>query len=243
MSKLRILCLHGFTSNGSVHAHQARHITKALSSTFDFIFPDGPNQVDLSTQMNLANPSTKAWSDYVSAISTAGHRAWWFARGPEPTLGKPGGLFGLERSMEHLGDLIRETGPIHAVWGFSQGACFAGMLTALLAEENADHPLRGYLPECQGPFAAGIFFSGFKARFEQYDQIYAPGIDIPTMHVMGELDDTVAVERSLTLAGVCQKARVLKHGGGHDLPKKNEDRESVVQFLLEHTQSSKGLPP
>jgi hypothetical protein len=184
MSKLRILCLHGFTSNGSLHAHQARHITKALSSDFDFLFPYGPHEVGLSTQMDLSNPSTKAWSEYVSAISAAGHRAWWFARDPNPDFNEPGGFHGLQQSIEHLGDLIQRTGPIHAIWGFSQGACFAGMLASLLSEKNKDHPLRRLLPDYQGTPNSCIFFSGFKARFEQYDEIYAPSIEVPTMHVL-----------------------------------------------------------
>ena len=237
MSKLRILCLHGFTANGGVHAHQARHITKALSSHFDFLFPDGPHEVDLSTQMNLSDPSTKAWSEHVSTISTSGHRAWWFARDPNPASGEPGGFHGLERSIEHLGDLIRTTGPVHAIWGFSQGACFAGMLVSLLSQKNRDHPLRQLLPKAQGLPNAGIFFSGFKARFEEYDEVYAPGIEIPTMHVMGELDETVTVERSMTLVSVCKHASVLRHGGGHDLPRTDEDRERIVQFLLDNVQS------
>ena len=199
MSKLRILCLHGFTSNGSVHAHQARHITNALSSEFDFLFPDGPHEVDLSTQMNLTSQSTRAWADYVSATSSASHRAWWFARDPNPATNDPGGFEGLEQSIEYLGDLIRKTGPVHVIWGFSQGACFAGMLTALLSEKNKDHPLRRHLPKSQGPANGGIFFSGFKPRFQQYDSVYAPGIDPPTMHVMGEQDTAVTVARSESL--------------------------------------------
>ena len=51
------------------------------------------------------------------------------------------------------------------------------------------------------------------------------------MHVMGEHDTDVPVERSESLVGVCQLAKVLKHGGGHDIPKSDEDRESIVQFL------------
>jgi predicted esterase len=237
MSKLRVLCLHGFTSNGSVHAHQARHITDALSSEVEFLFPDAPHAVDLSTQMNLSNPSTKAWADYVSTNSAAGHRAWWFARDPTPAANEAGGFEGLERSLAYLGDLIQRTGPVHVIWGFSQGACFAGMLTALLSEKNKDHPLRRNLPKRQGTPNAGVFFSGFKPRFHQYDSIYSHGIETPTLHVMGEEDTAVSIERSQSLVDLCRQAQVLKHAGGHDIPKRNEDRERIIQFLRGHARA------
>jgi predicted esterase len=233
MSKLRILCLHGFTSNGGVHAHQVRHITNVLSSEFDFLFPDGPHEVDLSTQMNLSSPSTKAWANYVSANSSAGHRAWWFARDPKPAINDIGGFEGLERSIGYLGELIQRTGPVHVIWGFSQGACFAGMLTALLLEKNKHHPLRKHLPKSQGPANAGIFFSGFRSQFQQYDSIYAPEIETPTMHIMGEQDTAVTVARSESLITVFQRAKVLKHAGGHDIPKSDKDRDIIIQFLRE----------
>ena len=184
--------------------------------------------------MDLSNPSTKAWSEYVSAISSgAGHRAWWFARDPDPLTKNPGGFEGLEKSLEYIGELIHKTGPVHGIWGFSQGACFAGMLLALLGEKNRGHPMRRFLPKDQGQPAMGIFFSGFKPRFEQYDAIYSSGIEAPTMHVMGLNDSTVSVERSEFFIGSCRSATVLKHSGGHDIPKSEEDRERILHFLKE----------
>ncbi|TVY24033.1 putative hydrolase [Lachnellula hyalina] len=234
MSKLRILCLHGFTSNGSVHAHQVRHLTSSLSNDFDFLFPDGPEKVSLSSHMDPSKAAAKAWVDYVSANSSgAGHRAWWFARDPDPVTKSPGGFEGLEKSLKSIGELIQRTGPVHAIWGFSQGACFAGMLVALLGEKNREHPMRVHFPKEQGTPAAGIFFSGFKARFGQYDSIYAPGIEIPTMHVMGKKDTAVSMESSEGLVRVCQGAKVLKHLGGHDVPSSEGDREIIVNFLGE----------
>lgn len=236
MSKLRVLCLHGFTSNGSIHARQVRHITNALSTEFDFLFPDGPHDVDPSTKMDLSNPSTKAWADYVSSNSSAGHRAWWFARDPNPSTNDPGGFEGLEKSIRYLGDLLQKTGPVHVIWGFSQGACFAGMLTALLQEKNKDHPLRRYLPISQSTPNAGIIFSGFKPRFQEYDDIFAHGIEVPTLHVIGEQDTAVTPERSESLAEVCRQAKVLKHPGGHDIPEGEAGRDQIVKFLREKGQ-------
>lgn len=120
---------------------------------------------------------------------------------------------------------------MHAIWGFSQGACLAGMLVALLGEKNAGHPLRAYFPQKQGAPAAGIFFAGFKARFGQYNSIYAPGINVPTMHVMGVKDDAVDLIRGEALVAICKNPNIVKHPGGHDIPKAEADREKIVHFL------------
>jgi predicted esterase len=107
------------------------------------------------------------------------------------------------------------------------------MLTALLSEKNKHHPLRKHLPKSQGPANAGIFFSGFRSRFQQYDSIYAPEIETPTMHIMGEQDTAVTVARSESLITVFQRAKVLKYAGGHDIPKSDKDRDIIIQFLRE----------
>ena len=237
MSKLRILCLHGFTSNGSVHAHQIRAITKQLSADFEFLFPDGPHEVEITDKMKLESPTMRSWSEYVAQNSTSGHRAWWFAKDPNPAKNKPGRFKGVEQSLDYLGDLLQKTGPVHAIWGFSQGACFAGMLMALLSNPQKDNPLRSRLPSTQGVPRAGVFISGFKARFPQYDSAYASGIDVPTLHIIGERDTAVTPERSQTLLEICRNPTVLRHAGGHDVPSSEEHEKMIVDFLHQNVRA------
>ena len=235
--KLRILCLHGFTSNGTMHALQMRSLTNALSNDFDFLFPDGPHHVDMPQQSISENPASKVWGEYVSANSTSGHRAWWFARDASPDSNEAGNYDGLERSLDYLGDYIQKEAPIHAIWGFSQGACFAALLTALLSKQLKDHPLRKHLPTGQGPPSAGIFVSGFRARYSQYDSIYTLGIDVPTLHIIGEKDDAVSPKRSEALMKLCRDPIVLRHAGGHEIPSSAEHQATIVKFLLDNVRS------
>jgi len=139
-----------------------------------------------------------------------------------------------------LGDYIQEAAPIHAIWGFSQGACFAGILTALLSKQLHDHRLRKHLPASQGPPSGAIYVSGFKARFSQYDSIFAQGIDVPTLHVIGEKDDTVSPEKSEVLLQVCRDATVLRHAGGHEVPRSKDHQATIVKFLRENIHSKNG---
>jgi hypothetical protein len=130
MSKSRILCLHGFTSNGAVHDHQVKRITSKLSKDFEFIFPDGPHKVDIQKSMGNS-PTTKAWSEYVAQNSNSSHRAWWFSKDPDAAKNEPGGFKGLETSFHHIGTIMEETGPMHAIWGkqyFSIDICILRVL-------------------------------------------------------------------------------------------------------------------
>jgi hypothetical protein len=79
-TKLRILCLHGFTSNAAVHAHQMRHLVSLLPE-YEFLFPDGPHKIDLASTMDMSQPANQAWGEVVSAIGPkAGPRGWWRAK-------------------------------------------------------------------------------------------------------------------------------------------------------------------
>lgn len=187
--------------------------------------------------MDLTKPGNQAWSDLVTSLSDSGPRAWWYARDGDFVDEKNGGFYGLEESLASVGALIRETGPVHAIWGFSQGACFAGMLCALFQDRLADHPLRKHLgvgTQVTVP-KAGVIFSGFRARFPQYDSVYeTDGIQVPLLHVIGEKDEAVPPERSQQLIEVCTGTETLCHPGGHDIPKSPEHQRRIAKFLRDH---------
>ena len=85
--------------------------------------------------------------------------------------------------------------------------------------------------EVLGTVRAGVFFGGFKARFEQYAPLYEGGVKVPTLHVMGENDVLVTPERSEKLVALCEGAEVLRHQNGHNLPREAEEVERIAEFL------------
>ncbi|GIZ41757.1 hypothetical protein CKM354_000505200 [Cercospora kikuchii] len=265
--KLRILCLHGFTSNSHVSAFQLRRLVSAFGGQspyvppqdsnsassdsnyeYEFLFANGPHIVKYSSSDSDGGTAMDpTWHEFVFGLhedsAETGHRAWWFAKDPDWKNKKEGEFEGIERSFEDLGKWIRESGKegddegIDAIWGFSQGACLAGMLCGLLSRRamggEEQHPLLKLLGLKQEPerLKAGIIFSGFRARFRQYDGIYEEGIGIPMLHVLGEKDPLVGSERSEALLRVCEKGEVLRFDGGHEIPKREEDVRTIVEFL------------
>lgn len=231
--RLKIICLHGFTSNGAVHARQMRRITKLLPE-YEFLFPDGPHKVDIESQMDLTQPESKAWSEIVNGMSSSGHRAWYFAREHPDSPEMEGSFVGLESSLEFIGSMLEDEAPVHAIMGFSQGAGLAGMLCALLQTDQKEHVLRNLMPANIVTPQAGVIFSGFKARFSQYDSIYKNGINVPILHVVGTGDSLVRTERSQALIHLCTGAKILTHEGGHNIPKGDDDTTEIAHFIREH---------
>jgi predicted esterase len=64
--------------------------------------------------------------------------------------------------------------------------------------------------------------------------LYEQDIEVPMLHVIGEKDPLVRSERSEALIRVCKVSEFLKHPGGHDIPKAEEDVKRIVSFTREY---------
>lgn len=68
--KLRILCFHGFGTNGEMMRSQMRHLYKLMEPYADLIFPDGPKEVakalviDPAVHRHLGEKHSYSWFDY-----------------------------------------------------------------------------------------------------------------------------------------------------------------------------------
>jgi predicted esterase len=117
---------------------------------------------------------------------------------------------------EYLLDIIDEEGPFDGVVGFSQGAAAAA--TALLHSQSLDStapPL----------FKFAIFFCATSALDAADPSAEVPAAknlllpSIPTVHVVGQKDDTRSQSIALHELADEQYARLITHEGGHWIPK------------------------
>lgn len=145
-------------------------------------------------------------------------------------------------TLRYLRNVIDADGPFDACLGFSQGGAVAPILSALCSRPHihptfADPPLRE-----QGPLKAVIAVSGFK--LEEPGTWYAGDddgtgkISTPSIHIIGDNDPIVGegesspvtppwlvrspaplrTDRSLPLYECFERARLLRHEGGHYVP-------------------------
>lgn len=112
--KLRILCLHGYTSNAYVLNRRFGAIRKACRNTAEFVFVNGPLLVQpITMTQSLDAPDSQNEVTEDTPIEEQ-PRAWWKAsdEGSYKEIGKTWSL---------LSDEIAKMGGIDGVVGFSQG--------------------------------------------------------------------------------------------------------------------------
>ena len=77
-----------------------------------------------------------------------------------------------------------------------------------------------------------IIVAGFPPKDQSvYQQLHSQRISTPSMHVMGETDKLIAVERSMGLASAFLEPLVVTHPGGHMIPSNAVFRKHLKQFV------------
>lgn len=105
-------------------------------------------------------------------------------------------------------------GPFDGVFGFSQGACLAAVMTACLEDRTLVPSLFG--PELEHPnFKFAIIAAGFKPLPQKAtEHIWVHKITTPTLHMIGEEDKLITPELQQALVDQCIDPVVIRHAGG-----------------------------
>jgi hypothetical protein len=129
MTKLRMLCLHGYHGNGEVLRGQMRGWAGALDDLAELVYVDAPSL---------------ALGDF----------GWWHAKADTAAPGDPSArrYRGWSRTRVWIARLVAERGPFDGVFGFSQGAALA----ALLVAASVGGPDAGRLPFRFGIMVGGF---------------------------------------------------------------------------------------
>lgn len=150
---------------------------------------------------------------YVNAPSLAtGDFGWWHEA-----------FDGWERTRDWAVDLVRAGPRFDGIFGFSQGAALAGLLTAL--QETGTAP-----PEFKFGFA--IMVGGFTSDLPKHAQLFRRKLTTPSVHVVGRRDVIVPRKDSLRLADRFANPLILEHPGGHIVPGNSAVAEPIADFLL-----------
>ncbi|KAI8999786.1 serine hydrolase FSH [Gaertneriomyces semiglobifer] len=204
-SKLRILCLHGYTQNASVYRRRTAVVAKDMKNIADFVYIDAPHILpkkqssgEGETESNLRQSDDET------------QRAWWTADDSHTVYS------GVDESISHVQKIWESSGPFHGILGFSQGAAFA----AYLLHASLLSP----------PPKFSILISGFIPRSD-HAAVFATPLTMPSLHVIGRQDQWVLPERSEALTETFEKAEVVWHDGGHFLPTGAEWRRTYRDWV------------
>jgi len=207
---MKILMLHGYTQSAEIFSRQLAALRKSLPNV-EMVFIDGPGRVFMATEIDEDD------EDYNSVPS----RAWWSAKDMPDGTRK---YVGSHETLTYLRQVIERERP-DAVWGFSQGASLAGLLTAVMLRPElhpafanpADPPLK--------PLKFAIIAGGFKAVDPAFESFWSHPIETPSLHIIGRSDHIVGLDRTLPYLNCFVNPRPEYHEGGHFIPTKTTWRD------------------
>ena len=166
---------------------------------------------DQMRSLTAALPATVEFA-YADAPSLAtGDFGWWHE-----------GFDGWERSRDWAIELVCAGPRFAGVFGFSQGAALAGLLTAV--QESVAAPPRFR-------FGFSIMVGGFTSDLPQHAELFRHKLITPSVHVIGRRDVIVPSKDSLRLADRFADPLVLEHPGGHTVPGHDAVAEPIAGFL------------
>ncbi|GAA5923132.1 alpha/beta hydrolase [Sporobolomyces koalae] len=231
----RILMLPGYTQNAVIFSGRVGALRRALKDSAEFIFVDPPHVVQMPT--TSSDDFKDKFDSSAVADSTAPEdtpRAWWFGE-PSPEDGQRRKYTRFDETIVYLRELIEKHQP-DAVWGFSQGATTAAILTALVENPSLDpvfsrapaDPATSWPPK---PFQFAILSAGFFPLDPRASAYFDVKPKTPTLHVLGRGDTIVGEERSVPLTHAFVNPRVEWHDGGHHTPSKASWRRFFQAYV------------
>ncbi|ORZ37618.1 serine hydrolase FSH [Catenaria anguillulae PL171] len=211
-SKLRILCLHGYTQNATIFSKRTGVLRKFLKNRADLVYISAPHTPTLS----IASPDTDPSS------GDEGQCAWWnFDTESHPPI-----YAGFSDSMTVLKHALESQGPFDGILGFSQGAAMAGMLALTMHRDPTW--------TSHGPLKFVVCVSGFASRDPAHADAYVDTkvkCPTPSLHVWGLNDEWVTPDRSKALAEAFEGPSVYEHQGAHYVPMDAAGKAAVSEFL------------
>lgn len=234
--------LHGYAQNGNLFSKRLGAIRKAAGKSCEFVFLDGPHilkPADLPLDFgSLERPAVEVEKEPDPELIP---RAWWRAN-EDRTI-----YWGIDESLIYVRDFLRtqvvERGPFDIVFGFSQGAAMAALLTILLERPTSYTPVPFVDSETQRPihppFQRAIFGSGFRPADQTITRLFGEdgqkllGSQTRTLHLNGRYDPVVSMQRMRTLVDCChpKNMRVEEHDGGHFIPSQSNWRQFISNYL------------
>ncbi|KAI8331667.1 serine hydrolase FSH [Chlamydoabsidia padenii] len=235
MTKLKILCLHGWAENGITFEKKAKRLMRSVEDKVDLVCPTAPYP---------NHPVDHSSDDIIEPVSTTEGQlsfSWLNPRRNEKSFIIKDSSSPEEEVWQLLKKVLMEQGPFDGVFGFSQGGTVAALLSILLEGQQVGpnpmgpdriHPPLKFVILCGSRMTSTK--TGYTSFFMQSTKIKTPASQIKnkSFHLIGELDTVVKKEDMLELADRYENPTVIHHPGGHFVPFINDVKQALPSFLL-----------
>lgn len=212
----KILMLHGVAQSGEYFSHKTKGLRTELEKLGYELYYATANH-----KMSPADVPDGA-SDEVTASGVDDVLTWIHSDAAKADYSV------LPSTLNYLRQYIIENGPFEGLIGFSQGAGLGGYL---MTDFNV---LLNLTPQQQPPLKFFIAFSGFKFQPLKYQSQYTNHpIEVPSLHVQGELDTVTESEKVQALCEACtpETRSFLSHPGGHYVPNSRGFSKKLIEWL------------
>ncbi|KAI9913860.1 hypothetical protein PsorP6_006448 [Peronosclerospora sorghi] len=222
---IRILCLHGWRTSGSILEHQTSALRQAFGSRVEFRYVDAP--------WRASGPVPELVRSFYG--DKGPFYEWWDAvkQQDRETLRYEG----FEHSLDYLTAQVQAFGPIDAVLGFSQGAAMATLLTAHYVSNY------GYVPWKCCILICGLYPRNLETQelLEAAKTSTDGAIDVPSVHVVGKTDPLASKSEILVQSFTKTKRVRFEHEEGHKFPSPFNYKQMYRDIAHEIEAMTKGL--
>ncbi|KAI0828550.1 FSH1-domain-containing protein [Trametes gibbosa] len=226
MAAKKVIVLHGYAHSAAIFSKKLAALRKACGEDVDLVFVDAPHilaPADLAHEPRLEDFGAANAAEADPALAP---RGWWWA---DPTRAITAGL---EDSIRHLRDALAKD-RYDGIFGFSQGAAMAALMTALLERPQLYPPVLVDGKPPHPPFTFCIAAAGYKPRNAICDVVLETPYSTPTLHILGRNDVVIGEETSKTLINMNTNRRIEYHDGGHFVPSKTSWRIFLKAYMLD----------
>lgn len=125
--KLKVLAIHGYRQNAETFRQKTGSFRKLVHKWAQFTYITAPHKVILIDDIKQVDDVD------IGQSKDEEQYGWFFNREDNTFRGirKGGPAIGFEESIRFIEDIFEKEGPFDGIWGFSQGACFVGLLCHL----------------------------------------------------------------------------------------------------------------
>jgi fermentation-respiration switch protein FrsA (DUF1100 family) len=139
---------------------------------------------------------------------------------------------GWDRTRAWAVEIFATQPPFDGVFGFSQGAAFAGLLAGMREERLGD-------PVVAIDFDFAVLVGGFKNDAPEHAELYRRRFTLPSVHIIGRTDTVIPPRESEELADQFENPTVLNHPGGHVVPREVTVVQGLTQFIDRNSNRSR----
>jgi len=180
---MRILALHGYQTSKKIFMIQSNYLRRILNKNIEieWIIPDAPYE------------SKDEISPIIKKYFNPPYYHWYITKE----------YIGIEESIKY----IKSFGPVDGIIGFSQGGCFAQILSTIIKPRFI------------------ISICGINCTNKNYISFSK----IPSLHIIGT-DDKIR-ERSELLTKQFENPKIIYHSGKHTFPPDKEVYNQISEFI------------